>query len=222
MSFSLSDWKKLYTLDYEGYFKGDVGKATWARVMNSANEDPRAEWLEAFLSGVIEAEAEHFTAEVWLLEASEGSVFALFGRAEPVAQLRGDYNAEVVRHWIRYGLNAKVIDIAQRCDVSHQYASKIRDQWSDEIRSLLQEANCLGLTGEDLYYACDPRGEPPRQLIQRLRELRDARGSKGGMLRSEFERWIKAEWFAYKQRTGSKYNSEWPPTWFLQTLTSEQ
>jgi len=222
MAFTSQEWKKLYALDYEGYFEGSVGRAAWTKVMQEADIEPRTPWFLSFLEGVEPIDTEIVLAEVWALERAEGSVFALFGRAEPVRKFHSDaVSTEVVRQWLRYGLETSPTVIAARCDVSQPYASQMRDRWGDEIRALLQEGQCLGLTGEDLYFACDPKDDVPIQLIRRLRELRTARGSQGGMLRQEFERWIKVEWFSYKQRTNTRYDSEWPPSWFVKDLVED-
>jgi hypothetical protein len=181
----------------------------------------RPQWYEAFFTLAVDGSEEVETpalAEAWKVEqstAEEHDVFALFGRSEKPRALRA---TAVIRQWLKQGLNASPSSVARAADVSQPRASQVREEWGDEIRALLQEAKCLGLSGEDLYNACNPTLPVPTRLIERLRELRDARGSQGGMLRQEFDRWLKAQWDEYKQRNQSKWDTDYPPRWFIEQI----
>jgi len=225
--FSAKDKRQLNALRQDGYFTADnpLTKKALLELRNASESRPQ--WYEAFMDmpstgveempivGTDETELIEY-AETWTLDRAEGSVFALFGRDEIVNQVK---DPKVIREWIKQGLGVTSEQVARTCDVSPQWARKVRDDWGDEIRALLQEAACLGLSNSDLYTACDPALPVPMRLLQRLRELREARGSKGGMLRQEFDRWLKSQWLAYKQRFQNKWDTDYPPSWFIKMVS---
>jgi len=220
--FSAKDKRKLRALQQDGYLSSDnpLSKGV-LRAVHAADSDPRPEWLEAFLTLAVdasEAVETPATAEEWILDKAtdEHAVFALFGRAEIGSRARAPH---VLRQWLRQGLSASPASVAAACDVAVSWASEVRSVWEDELRALLQEAACLGLNGEDLYAACNPVLPYPTRLIERLNELREARGAKGGMLRKEFERWLKSQWDEYKRRNQSKWDTDYPPRWFIRQIS---
>jgi hypothetical protein len=220
--FSPQDKLRLKQLRDDGYLKRDNPLTHEILTTLHAHSVERPAWYEAFFTLAVDGSEEVETpalAEAWKVEqatAEEHDVFALFGRSEKPRALRA---TTVIRQWLKQGLNASPSSVAKAADVSQPRASQVREEWGDEIRALLQEAKCLGLSGEDLYNACNPALPVPTRLIERLRELRDARGSKGGMLRQEFDRWLKAQWDEYKQRNQSKWDTDHPPQWFIRQLS---
>lgn len=222
---SNEDKNRLRKLRDEGYLSNTnpLTAEVLVTVVYAADETPRPEWLDVFLTmeagSAEDHETEPLTAEEWLVNAQTDadSVFALMGRSEP-EKIRKLRSTAVIRQWIRQGLSASPSAVAKACDVSQPRATQVRNEWGDEIRALLQEAACLGLNGEDLYLACNPALPPPTRLIERLRELREARGSKGGMLRQEFDTWLRQQWFEYRQRNPSKWDTDYPPRWFIEQL----
>jgi len=223
---SPKDKRKIRQLQKDGYLSDSnpLTGAVMAAVRGAT--EPRQEWLEAFLTlahdGAESEDDNPAIAEEWKVDNAtddNDAVFKLMGRSDK--RQRSLRNSAVIRQWIRNGLNAPTTLIGQLCDVSHQYASSVREEWGDEIRALLQEAACLHLSGEDLYYACDPTLSVPTRLIERLKELREARGTKGGMLRREFDTWLKNQWFEYRQRNPSKWDTDHPPRWFLRQISEE-
>lgn len=222
MSLSRADRRKLARLKAEGYFNNynPLTSRVVKEVVVAARADTeRPGWLDVFLnedSGGEENSLEQ--GGITSVSPVEHSVFRLFGRS---SDLHSKYrNPRVLLSWIRYGLGHSPASIANLCDVSQGFASQVRLVWEGEIRSLLEEAACLRLTGEDIYFACSD-GIPPKRLLERLSELRMARGSAGGMLRSEFETWIKQEWAEYKRLYPGKHEMDFPPRWFVEHLCNE-
>lgn len=222
MALSNAERRAIEALRQERYFEGQLGRTVEAIVHYVGGSDTRPEWFSAYLemsaSGLDYTHEDIYPAEVSTLDRAEDSVFALFGRAETDIPTNTHGAAKVLLTWLLCGLSAKAGEVASRCDVTTRYANKLRDEWGDEIRALTQDAACIGLSGEDLYHAC-VHGFPAR-LVERLRELRQARGSSGGMLRKEFERFVKQKWAEHKQRANGRFESEWPPSWFVKSLTS--
>jgi hypothetical protein len=221
--FSRKDNRKLNNLREEGYLSPKNPLTPQVLTALYSAGEPRPEWVDAFLNDACDAsepEAPEVTyhAEDDMLEDAQFSVFALFGRDIMPRQLAAR-DTKVIRQWLKLGLDAKTTEVARACDVAHQFASDIRQRWGDEIRALTQEAGCLGVTGEDLFMHSDPTLPPPMRLIERLKELRVARGNKGGMLRKEFETWLKSQWDAYKRRYPGKWDQVHPPSWFVQQIT---
>lgn len=228
MSLTVADRRKLNALRNEGYFDSTLlSRRVLAVVKKAADQETRPEWLEAFLmlnaSGEgTESECLHqYTPDE---DTSVVPLFAMLGRKDPEMS---DTTKRVLVCWLRRGLGARVKDIAAEIDVDASAASRVRNNWEWEIRGLLQDAKCLGVTGEDLYMAVTTPHYVPTRLLQRLTELRLSRTENEviGPAASQYETEIKNAWFDYRVEQGLRGKTPdmpiYPPKWFVKSLISK-
>jgi len=226
--FSAKDKRKLRALQQDGYLSSDnpLSKGV-LRAVHAADSDPRPEWLDAFLTmdttgDGTESERLHtYTIEEDMVTIP---LYVMLGRNDPE---RSDTTQRALSCWIRRGLGARVKDVALEIDVDPSTVGKIRLQWEWEIRALLQDAKCLGLTGEDIYLAVTTPHYEPTRLMERILELRIARSAAEapGPLPGQYEQELREAWFDYRTKQGLKGRSPdmpvYPPRWFVNQLIGE-
>jgi transposase-like protein len=223
---SPQDKRRLRALKQEGYLSDDnpLSKGVMRAVRAAAAEVPPPEWLNAFLT--MDASGDGTESERLHTYNSEEDMttiplYVMLGRNDPD---RTDTKQRVLACWIRRGLGSRVKDVALELDVAQSTVSELRTQWEWEIRALLQDALCLGLTGEDIYLAVTTPHYEPTRLMERILELRIARSAAEtpGPLPSQYEQELREAWFDYRAKQGLKGRSPdmpvHPHRWFINQL----
>jgi hypothetical protein len=202
LMFDPKDRRKLRALREDGYLKRDNPLAPNVLATLLTASVTRPQWYEAFLD--MDASGDGTKSEILNNYVPEEDMtttplFQMLGRSDPQAT---DATKRILACWLRHGLGARVKDIAAEMDVDSSAASRVRTKWEWEIRALLQDARCLGLTGEDLYYAVSTPHYEPTRLLQRLGELRAARSDVGapGLLAAQYEQELRDAWFRRQAR----------------------
>jgi hypothetical protein len=225
---SPKDKRKIRHLQKDGYLSDSnpLTGAVMAAVRGAT--EPRQEWLEAFLTlahdgDVSVREVIHDEDGVNVTETAP-PLFQLLGRFDDGD---GCNSPRILACIIRRGLGTRVKDLALELDMDVKRISEVRVKWECEIRALLQDALCLGLTGEDLYHAVTIPDYQPTRLIERITELRKARTDDDvpGVLPGQYEQELRSAWFNYRTRQGLHGRAPDmpvnPPRWFVNMLLSE-
>jgi hypothetical protein len=227
LMFDPKDRRQLRALREDGYLKRDNPLAPNVLATLLTASVTRPQWYEAFLDmdasgdGTESEQLHTYTSEE---DMTSTPLYVMLGRNDPE---RSDTKQRVLACWIRRGLGSRVKDVAAEVDVDPSATGKIRTQWEHEIRALLQDAKCLGLTGEDIYLAVTIPHYEPTRLMERILELRIARSATEtpGPLLGQYEQELRDAWFDYRTKQGLKGRSPDmpinPPRWFVNQLIGE-
>lgn len=219
------DRRKLKALKDDGYLKREnpLTPKVLAALHEASAERPA--WYDAFFEMAVDGKGSNFERQFTHPRREETAVMPLYQLLGRVDNGDGRNNPRVLACLVRRGLGARVKDIAAEVGMSEVYVREIRNTWEHEIRALLQDARCLGLTGADLYHAVSTPGYEPTRLLERIIDLRKARtdNEAPGVLPGQYEEELKAAWFDYRTKQGLKGRAPdmdvYPPRWFVAQLT---
>jgi len=179
-------------------------------------------WAEAWIT--MDATGTGNDRELPLFETAQPSdasaIFMLLGRDDDDPKA-GNRTPAVVANWVRMGLSAKGIDVAVASDVSAAQASRVRTAWEEDIRSLLADAACIGLTGQEIYDAVTIPGYFPEHITNRLVALRESRED---ALVPTAEEEIRDAWRSFRENASRQglapdHFDVDPPHWFVKRIS---